>query len=139
MSGFSVGSDPLDSAVVVGLLEAAQLGPFTMVTTVAQTLDSLVADNYGMAAWEMSFSKSDGSVLTRRVTAKHNGTASADATAVVSQAMGIGLNAELTDITCDVSGAGAAQVMRLRCTMTFGAGTWKISTWRLPQKPPQYA
>lgn len=139
MSGFSVGADPLDTSTIGAAVEGLELGPFTMVTAVAQTLDSLIVDSYGMAAWEISFSKSDGNVITRRVTAKHNGTASADATAVVSQAMGIGFNTELTDITCDVSGAGVSQVMRLRCTMTFAAGTWKCSTWRVPQKPPQYA
>lgn len=129
-----------DSAAFTGYaLEALQLGPLTLVTAVAQTLDSLVADDYGGAAWELTFNKSDGTRLTRRVTATHNGTNAADATVATCSIIGTGISSELTLLDVDVSGVGAAQVLRLRCTMTFGAGTWKVSAWRLPQKPPQYS
>jgi hypothetical protein len=121
------------------LLEAAQLGPFTPVTTVALTLDSLLCDDYGGAVWEINFIKSDDTFFTRRVTARHNGTASADATIARCAISGEGINSELTTLDVDLNGVTTAQIMRLRLTMTFGAGTWKVSVWRLPQKPPQYA
>lgn len=139
MSGFSVGADPLDGATIATLIEALELGPFTMVTTVAQTLDSLLVDNYGMAEWKVRAVKSDGTTFDRTVRGEHNGLASADATLTQSSAIGTGISSELTDITVDLNGVGVAQVMRLRMTFTYGAGTWKVSTWRLPQKPPQYA
>jgi len=129
-----------DPAAFTGAeLEALQLGPFTMVTTVAQTLDSLLVDSYGGAVWELTLNKSDGTRLTRRVTAVHNGSSSADATTATCSITGTGISSELTLLDVDVSGVGAAQVLRLRLTMTYGAGTWKTSVWRLPQRPPQYA
>ncbi len=130
---------PDPAAFTAAELEALQLGPFTPVTTVALTLDSLLVDSYGAAVWELTFAKSDGTRLTRRVTAVHNGTNAADATVVTVSSDGIGLSSELTTLDADLSGVGAAQVMRLRLTMTFVAGTWKVSGWRLPQKPPQYS
>ena len=133
------GADPLDGTTVGTLLEGLQLGPFTMVTAVAQTLDSLLVDSYGGAEWNVRAVKSDGTTIERKVKAIHNGLASADATTVSSSAIGTGITSELTDITCDLSGVTTAQVMRLRMTFTFGAGTWKVSVWRLPTKPPQYA
>ncbi len=129
----------LGPAAVVGRLEGTQLGPFTMVTTVAQTFDTVLVDSYGRAQWELHFTKSDGTTLTRTVDARHNGTASADATTATCSIEGGGISSELTSLDVDLSGAGAAQLMRLRCTMTYGAGTWKVTTWRLPMKPPQYA
>jgi hypothetical protein len=130
---------PDPAAFTAAELESLQLGPFTMVTTVAQTLDSLLCDNYGGAEWLLTFEKSDGTRLTRRVVATHNGTNAADATVATCSITGSGISSELTSLDVDLSGVGAAQTLRLRCTMTFGAGTWKISPWRIPQKPPQYS
>lgn len=129
---------PTSPAFTAAELEELQLGPFTMVTTVTQTLDSLPCDDYGGAVWDLTFTKSDGTRLTRRVTATHNGTSAADATAATCSITGTGISSELTTLDVDVSGAGTAQVMRLRLAMTFASGTWKVSAWRLPQKPPQY-
>lgn len=133
------GADPLDATAVSALIEGLELGPFTMVTAVAQTLDSLLVDSYGGAEWQVRAVKSDGTTIERTVKAIHNGLTTADATTVQCSATGTGITSELTDITCDVSGVGVAQVMRMRATFTFAAGTWKVSVWRLPQKPPQYA
>jgi hypothetical protein len=130
---------PLPIGSVIGRLEGAQLGPFTPVTTVAMTLDSLLVDNYGGAVWEITLLKSDGTGLTRRVTARHNGTTAADATTANCAITGEGISSELTTLDVDLSGAGVAQVMRLRLTMTFASGTWQVSPWRLPMKPPQYS
>jgi hypothetical protein len=82
---------PLTAAEVAALFEALQLGPFTLVTTVALTLDSLLVDTYGAATWELTFLKSDGTRLTRTVTAVHNGSSGADATTVSVKADGVGL------------------------------------------------
>ncbi len=128
-----------DPAAFTGAeLEALQLGPFTMATTVAQTLDSLLCDNYCAAVWELTFAKSDGTRLTRRVTAAHNGTSAADATTATCSITGTGISSELTTLDVDLSGATTAQVLRLRLTMTFASGDWEVSVWRVPQKPPQY-
>ncbi len=130
---------PDEVTFLASQLEALQLGPFTAVTATPFTIDSLLVDSYAAAVWEVTATKSDGTTITRRVSASHNGTASADATVATCVSAGSGLSSELTLLDVDLSGAGAAQVMRLRCTLTFGAGTWKVSAWRLPQKPPQYA
>ena len=130
---------PLMSAGTIALIEAAQLPTVTPTTAVASIIDSLLVDDYGAAEWEVVAMKSDGTRLTRKITAVHNGTASADATTVASAGGGIGISSELTDISVDLSGVATAQVFNLKMTFTFGAGTWKITAWRLPMKPPQYS
>lgn len=132
-----------DPAAFTGAeLEALQTAVQTMPTTVAVTLDSVLVDSYGSAEWKVKLTKSDGSLIDAVVRAQHNGTASADATTAsctVSYVAAAAALAELTTLDVDLDGVGAAQVMRLRATMTHGAGTWKGSSWRVPQKPPQYA
>jgi type VI protein secretion system component VasA len=123
-------------------LEALQTAVQTLATTVAVTLDQVVVDNYAGAEWRVTLTKSDGSTIQAIVIARHNGTASADATTAsctIEYNAAAAALAELTTLDVDLSGSGAAQVLRLRATMTYASGTWKGSTWRVPQKPPQYA
>jgi hypothetical protein len=122
-------------------LEALQTATQTLPTTVATTLDSVLVDNYAAAEWKATLTKDDGSTITAVVRAQHNGTPGADATSgtcTVSYSAEAAALAELATLDVDLSGAGAAQVMRLRVTMTYASGTWKGSSWRVPQKPPQY-
>jgi hypothetical protein len=126
---------------LVATLERLQTAAQTLPTTTAVTLDSILVDNYAAAEWKVTLTKSDGSTIGAVVRAQHNGTPGADATTAtctVSYSAEAAALAELTTLDVDLDGVGAAQVMRLRATMTYGAGTWKGSSWRVPQKPPQY-
>lgn len=127
---------------LVAALERSQTAVQTLPTTVAVTLDSVAVDTYAAAKWEATFTKSDGSTIHATVHARHNGTPAADATVArctVEYNADAAALAELTTLDVDLDGVGAAQVMRLRGTMTYGSGTWKVSSHRYPMKPPQYA
>jgi hypothetical protein len=132
-----------DTAAFTGaLLEALQTAVQTLTTATAFTLDSVLVDSYAAAEWKVTLTKSDGKTIHAIVKARHDGRAAADATAAkcsIEYNADFADLAELTSLDVDLSGAGAAQVMRLRVTMTYASGTWKGSSWRVPQKPPQYA
>lgn len=133
---------PDGNAFLGAQIEALQTAVQTLPTTVAVTLDSIAVDTYAAAKWEATFTKSDGSTIHATVHARHNGTDAADATTAsctVEYNADAAALAELTTLDVDLDGVGAAQVMRLRATMTYGAGTWKASSHRYPMKPPQYA
>lgn len=127
------------AAFTAAELESLQTAVQSLPTTVATTLDSVVADNYCAAEWKVTLTKDDGTTIVRVVKAWHNGTASADATTAQCSITGGGWMPDTMVLDVDLSGVGTAQVMRLRCTLTYASGAWKGSSWRVPQKPPQYA
>lgn len=82
------------------------------------TVDQVSVDDIKMAKWLVhAFEQATpANIKSMEVLAVHNGTAAADATAVdnsVSGVLKLGANFNL-DIAVDLSGIGAAQVMRLR-------------------------
>lgn len=122
-------------------LEALQTAVQTLATTVAATVDQVLCDNYAAAEWKVTLTKSDGTTVVFNVHAKHNGTAAADATTAGCSITRTGelATGDTFALDVDLSGAGAAQYLRLRLTVTHAAGTYQVSSWRVPQKPPQYA
>lgn len=102
---------------------------------VAATLDSVVADSYQAAAWDVTLVKS-GSTSQRRIYGRHNGTSGADATTTAMGDHGsedVGTVDVALDV--DVSGAGTSQVMRLRATASSSG--WTAYVTRVPIKPTQ--
>ncbi len=86
--------------------------------TAQTTVDQVLVDDIKMAKWLVhAFEQATpANVKSMEVIATHNGTAAADATSVDNSIAGVlklGGNFNL-DISVDLSGAGAAQVMRLR-------------------------
>lgn len=123
---------------LVASLEGLQVTQ-ALTTTVEVTLAQVKVDNYGAALWEVTFITNLGATFVRTVRAWHNGTAAGDATTAQCTVSGGGWSSEITKLDVDLDGVGAAQVMRLRCTLTFASGARKASTIRFPMKPPQYA
>lgn len=86
--------------------------------TAQATVDQVLVDNIKMAKWLVhAFEEATpANIKSMEVIAVHNGTNAADATSVDNSVAGVvklGGNFNL-DISVDLSGAGAAQVMRLR-------------------------
>lgn len=132
---------PMELSELVASLEGAQTAVQTLATTVAVTVDQVLCDNYAAAEWKVTLTKSDGTTVLFNVHAKHNGTDSADATTAGCSITRTGelATGDTFVLDVDLNGAGAAQYLRLRLTVTHAAGTYKVSSWRVPQKPPQYA
>lgn len=111
-------------------VEATQAtGEATGVTAVT-TVDSVLVDNYEMVEWEV-VSYEDATPANKKfqkVTALHDGTASADATEVddsVHTKLKVGSPYNIS-YTVDLDGTGAAQVMRLQVASTTAGVTVKF-------------
>jgi hypothetical protein len=105
--------------VVTALEARSQL---TGVVSTPQTLDAVNVDVIKMAKWIVhAFEEAaPSSIKTLEITAVHNGTAAADATATdntVSHKLSLGGNFNFV-VDVDLNGAGAAQEMRLRVSST---------------------
>jgi hypothetical protein len=101
-------------------LEAIEGGFAVLVTniTTLQDVDTFLVDNAHSLEWEIVAYEeaTPANKIFQKITAMHNGTAAADATAVddtVHTKLKVGANFNL-DISVDISGAAGAQVMRLR-------------------------
>lgn len=86
--------------------------------TAQATVDSVLVDDIKMAKWLVHVFEqaTPANIKSMEVLAVHDGTAAADATSVdnsVSGVLKLGANFNL-EISVDLSGVGAAQVMRLR-------------------------
>ncbi len=126
--------DAVDSAeLAAGAVQTAHLDAplaeqisdsYTVVTNASAgssefTLDSVLADDVTIAQWIVTaVDGADKESMT--VQCMHNGTGSADATAVEDQQtlnLGAG-NIAGFEIAVDIDGAGASQAVRLRCSST---------------------
>ncbi len=137
MSGGLVNiAKPLSGADILARLEALQVStPLTLALT-DYVLDSVLVDSYEAAQWVVVLTKTSANRSVRTITASHDGSTGADATAVAYGDSGPD-DVGTVDVTVSVgvSGVGAAQVMRL---IAQGATTgWTASVWRLPMKPAQ--
>ncbi len=125
---------PETSATIVAALEGLTT-LIALVNGVATTIDSILADSYQGASWEVTLVK--GTARRKvKVWAVHDGTSGADATAAqYTEAGADDLGTVDVVLSVDVSGVGAAQVMRLR-GLASSVG-WTAESWRLPEKPVQ--
>jgi hypothetical protein len=99
------------------------------------TIDSILADNYAAAGWLVVLAKT----TSRRVVfiwAAHDGATAGDATAATyTEAGADDVGTVDVVLSVDVSGTGAAQVMRLRA-LASSTG-WTATAYRIPLKPAQ--
>ncbi len=122
--------DPIGAATAAttrALLEAATPTAVALITGTAVTVWSGLVDTYGSRGGELVLTKTDGSRIRRRLHINTDSVvAGADATAATIAASGLGTHADIasTAIDADVSGAGTAQVARLRITATANGASW---------------
>jgi hypothetical protein len=94
--------------------------------------DQVLVDDWGTVQWELQASNLDGRRFRRTLSASHDGTAGADATAATVSGLGHGAVPAAFTYDVDVDGAGASQYLRLRLIVT--EDDWTVVTTRLPQK-----
>lgn len=144
-------SDATDTAAEVGIADAGGYYPtcstvecalqsigagtsgvlsIGLVATVATSVAAAFADDYRQVVWALELhDPTTGTAERWSVEAQHNGTAAADATAVDYTISGLGpVTGNIPTIEVDLSGAGAAQVMRLRVTATPANWVARIKT-----------
>ncbi|NEN87930.1 MAG: hypothetical protein F6K48_03010 [Okeania sp. SIO3H1] len=92
-------------------------------------IDGLVTDIARSVFWEVAIQDDAGNVQTLIIEAQHNGTSNADATEADFTIYGVPETGTVAVfMTVELSGAGAAQEMRLVANVT--SGTWALSGWR---------
>ncbi len=116
----------LSGSAIIGRLEAATPAGVALSTGAAVTVWSGLVDSYGSRGGNLVITKTDGSRIRRRVLIDTDSTTGADATAATCESSGLGTHADLasTAIDADVSGAGTAQVVRLRITAAANGASW---------------
>lgn len=122
-----VGTLQSSSATQAALLARARVETESLAVTAATTIDSVNVDTVAAAKWIVHVQgNASGDAANKQVVeilATHDGTGSADATATdynVYAKLRMGSITGLS-FSVDVSGTGAAQVMRLRVTSTMSA------------------
>lgn len=96
----------------------------------AKVLESLSVDSFKTVIWVASCTKTTQSI-TQVITVTHNGTSGADATTTDMQreeSAQIGYANELT-FSVDLTGAGTAQTIRLKCATTVDG--WSVAIRRV--------
>lgn len=118
-----------DLETALELIEGGFAASGSGVTTITYA-DSLLVDDVHMAEWEIVVweEASPANKIFQKITALHNGTASADATVVddsVHTKLKVGSNFNLS-ITVSLNGAAGAQVMRLGIASTSAGVAYEL-------------
>jgi hypothetical protein len=116
----------------VGVPVRSTVATFGSIGTGTTVLDEVEVDVYGSVGWDVTFrDNSTGDRGRFSITAVHNGTNAVDASNTAFEISGQALLPALTNqftFSTTLNGTGAAQVMRLNCTVT--AGTWLVDVGR---------
>lgn len=140
--GTFTGSTIADNETIKGALQdletAVEASGLTMASatgvTTAATVDEVLVDDYGVVKWivQVFEEATPANKKFMEVFAGHNGTASADASAVDDTVYGkldLGSDFDLT-ISVDLNGTGASQTMRLRAAS--GSAGVTVKATRVP-------
>lgn len=120
------------AADILATLEAGTPAAVALSTGAYVTIGSWLVDSYGTRGGRLSLTKTDGSRISRTVQFGHNGTTGADATTATISAQGLGTHADFDFSTpdwldVDLSGAGTAQVIRLRVKAAANGASWSAT------------
>lgn len=94
-------------------------GPVSLAASSETLIDEVLVDNVGGVVWELYLiDDTTGDRINYTVQANHDGTVGADASSAKYTVNGLGPeNSDVLNILIDLSGAGAAQTLRLRVEM----------------------